>query len=262
MTMQHYWGKYRAFVADNQDPEQRARLKLQIPAVLGDADSDWALPCLPFGGSVGHGWYAVPEVGAQLWAEFEGGDLHRPIWVGTFWQQQGDAPTGEGQSHPEAAVRLLQTPSGHVLQFDDQQGAEKIRLHHCGGAELLIDEAGSVALTDGGGARVTLDAQSGKLVVEDANGNSLTLDSSGIRADDTNGNHIQMSSSGVTVKGAQVVIDGSFVSLGGAGGEPLIKGTSLLTMFNTHMHSTSLGPSGPPLVPLTPSVLSTKITTS
>ncbi len=29
-----YYGKYRAFVADNEDPETRGRCKLTIPSVL------------------------------------------------------------------------------------------------------------------------------------------------------------------------------------------------------------------------------------
>ena len=45
-----YYGKYRGFVTDNADPEQRGRLKVRVPSVLGDAETGWALPCLPFGG--------------------------------------------------------------------------------------------------------------------------------------------------------------------------------------------------------------------
>ena len=44
-----YYGKYRGFVMDNRDPEKRGRLKLKVPTVLGNQDTGWALPCLPFG---------------------------------------------------------------------------------------------------------------------------------------------------------------------------------------------------------------------
>ena len=108
------YGKFRAVVTDNQDPEKRGRLRLRIPSVLGDQESDWALPCLPFGGGTGgrFGLFLVPEVDAQVWMEFEEGDPDRPIWTGTFWQQQSDVP--EDAVRDEPTTRLLQTPSGHI----------------------------------------------------------------------------------------------------------------------------------------------------
>ena len=46
-----FYGKYRAFVEDNTDPE-KGRLRLTIPSVLGpDVASGWALPCAPYGGA-------------------------------------------------------------------------------------------------------------------------------------------------------------------------------------------------------------------
>ena len=59
---------------------------------------------------------------------------------------------------------------------------------------------------------------------------------------------------------AVVNIEGSQVTVAGAGGEPMIKGTTFLSMFNSHTHVTGVGPSGPPVPPLTPAVLTTKST--
>jgi uncharacterized protein involved in type VI secretion and phage assembly len=254
------YGKFRAFVSDNRDPDKRGRLKLRIPSVLGDDESDWALPCLPFGGGAGWGLFLVPEAGAQVWAEFEEGDIHRPLWVGAFWQQRDDVPQDAAKAYP--ATRLVQTPGGHVLQFDDESGKERLRLHHPKGAELTVDEKGTVALTDAKGAKLTLDADAGKVVIEDANGNTLSMSAAGTTVEDANGNKVEMAASGVTVKGQQVVVQGTQVMLGGMGGEPVIKGTSFLTLFATHMHPTAMGPSGPPVPQGETSVLSTKVMTS
>ena len=60
--------------------------------MLGDEETDWALPCLPFGGPPASGCSSFPESDAQIWVEFEEGEIPRPIWVGTFWQKKGDAP--------------------------------------------------------------------------------------------------------------------------------------------------------------------------
>jgi Type VI secretion system/phage-baseplate injector OB domain len=254
------YGKYRGFVADNEDPQKRARLKLRVPSVLGDEESDWALPCLPFGGAAGQGFFSVPEVNAQVWVEFEEGDVHRPLWVGTFWMAQADVPSAAAISPP--TTRLFVTPKGHTLQFDDKDDEEQILLRHPKEATLVIDKDGSVALTDAKGAKLTLDAAGEEVLIEDSSGNKLTMSSSGIVAEDANGNKIEMASSGINVKGQQIVIEGSQVMLGGQGGEPVIKGTSFLSLFATHMHPTGMGPSGPPIPQGEMSSLSSKVMAS
>lgn len=256
-----YYGKYRGIVTDNQDPQMRARLRLRVPSVLGDQETGWALPCLPFGGLADQGLFLVPEPDAQVWVEFEEGDLNRPIWTGTFWQQDGDPPEEAAKDTP--TTRMLKTPSGHILQLDDESGAEQIRVAHPQGAELVIDPDGTITVKDAGDNTLTLDA-GGEVVLEDANGNTLTLNSSGIVLEDASGNKIEMAASGVTVKGQQIVVEGSLVSLGGQGGEPVIKGSTFLSLFATHIHTASPtgGPTTPPIPQGEASSLSTKVLTS
>ncbi|MFO1434526.1 MAG: phage baseplate assembly protein V [Candidatus Competibacteraceae bacterium] len=257
---QRRYGKFRGVVSDNRDPEKRGRLKLRVPSVLDQEETDWALPCLPYGGGAGYGLFLVPPPGAQVWVEFEEGDLHRPLWTGTCWQQTGDVPTDAAKSPPTA--HLLQTPAGHLVQLDDENGARQLRLHHAGGAELLIDNDGIVTLTDSNGATVTLDAKASAVVVADANGNRLTLNSSGITVADANGNKLELAAAGITVQGQQIVVQGSQVLLGGQGGEPLIKGTSFLSLFATHVHPTPWGPTSPPIPQGEMSALSTAVMTT
>ncbi len=255
-----YFGKYRGFVIDNNDPEQRGRLRLRVPSVLGDAQSGWALPSLPFGGLADQGLFMVPEPGAQVWVEFEAGNVDLPIWTGTFWQAAGDSPAEAAKSPP--TTRVFKTPAGHTLQFDDESGAEKFRLFHPAGTEMKVDEKGTVAVSDARGNSLTLDADAGKILLEDANGNSITMASSDTTIDDANGNRIEMSAAGITVKGTQVVVEGQTVMLAGQGGEPIIKGQSFLTLFATHVHPSAMGPTGPPVPQGEMSTLSMKVLTS
>ncbi len=257
---QKRYGKYRGFVTDNKDPEKRGRLKLRIPSVLGVEESDWALPCLPFGGLADQGFFTVPQADSQVWVEFEEGDVQRPIWTGTFWQQEADVPAEAALQEP--TTRLLKTPSGHILQFDDEDGKERLSLHHQSGSEISFDEKGSITVTDANGAVLTLDAENNELTVTDTNGNTLKMSSSGTSIVDANGNKIDMAASGITLEGQQIVIKGSQVMLGGTGGEPVIKGQSFLTLFATHVHPTGVGPSGPPVPQGEMSTLSTKVLTS
>lgn len=256
-----YFGKYRGFVKDNDDPEQRGRLRLSVPSVLGEALTGWALPCLPFGGLADQGLFMVPEIDARVWVEFEAGNLNQPIWTGTFWQQSGDAP-GEAAVSPPT-TRVFKTPAGHVLQFDDAQGQEAFHLIHPAGAQTSVDEKGTVVITDARDNTLTLDADSGEIVLEDGHGNTLLMNSGGTTVEDSNGARIEMAAAGVTIKAAKVVVDGGQVMLGGSGGEPIIKGQSFLTLFATHIH-TSGGPGSPTTPPIPQgemSSLSTKVLT-
>jgi uncharacterized protein involved in type VI secretion and phage assembly len=256
-----YYGKYRGFVVDVEDPEKRGRVRVTVPSVLGSEETAWALPCIPYGGGAGYGLFAVPPVESQVWVEFEEGELSQPIWSGTFWQAQGDPPE-EATAGEKPTAHVFKTPGKHILVMDDETDKEKLRLVHPTGSELSIDEKGIITLTDSGGAKVTLDPDGGTLSVEDANGNSIHMTSSGTTVEDANGNKIEMAAAGITVDAKKVVLKGSTVMLGGEGGEPIIKGQSFLQLFMTHMHPTAMGPSGPPIPQGEMSTLSTKVLTS
>lgn len=259
-VQQRVYGKYRGFVVDNQDPETRGRLRLRIPALLAEEVTGWALPCLPFGGLADQGMFMIPEIDAQVWVEFEAGDLSQPIWTGTFWQQSSDTPAEAAIDPP--TTRLLKTPSGILFQCDDAEGEERILLKHPTEAQVEIDKNGTITLTDANGSTLTLEAEAGEVVIEDANGNMMTMNSSGTTLEDSNGNKVEMVASGITVKGQQIVVEGTQVMLAGQGGEPVIKGTSFLTLFATHVHPSAMGPTGPPVPQGEMSSLSSKVTSA
>ncbi|MCB4768052.1 phage baseplate assembly protein V [Ancylobacter sp. Lp-2] len=257
-----YYGKYRAFVSDNADPEKLGRCRLVVPSVLGETTTNWALPCTPYGGAANIGFLAVPPVGAQVIAEFMEGDVSSPLWTGTFWRKADELPE-EFAANSEPSAKVLRTESGHVLLLEDKSGDEKITLKSSAEAVVEMISDGSVSITDSGGATVTLDANTSEIRIEDANGNSCVLSASGMTFKDPSGNEITTEAGGITVKApATVTIQGASVAVGGSGGEPLIKGTSFLAAFNAHTHLCSApgSPSGPPVPPLTPSSLTTKST--
>ena len=110
---------------------------------------------------------------------------------------------------------------------------------------------------------MSLDAAASEVKVEDASGNSILLSATGITCKDASGNEISTAGAGVTVKtGAVVTIEGSQVAIAGSGGEPLVKGATFLGLFNAHVHTCTApgSPTSPPMVPLTPGVLTTKST--
>jgi hypothetical protein len=79
-----FFGKYRGKVENNIDPMMLGRVQVSVPSVLGAGSLSWAMPCVPYAGS-GVGFFMIPPNGANLWVEFEGGDIDYPIWSGCFW---------------------------------------------------------------------------------------------------------------------------------------------------------------------------------
>jgi len=255
-----YWGKYRGFVSDPDDPEKRGRVRLLVPSVLGETVSQWAEPAFPYGGGKGFGWVAVPPKDSAVFVEFIEGDASAPVWSGTFWRKQDEV----AEDHKGQETKVMRTESGHRLVFDDTKDDEKIILHSAADAVAELNSDGSIEFTDSGGAHVTIDASKGEIQVEDANGNSIVLSSSGIAWTDGSGNKIETTAGGIEVKGTTINIEGSSVSVGGPGGEPLIKGQTFMALFNAHTHNCTApgAPSGPPLAPLTPAALTVKTVAS
>ena len=74
---------YRGIVVENDDPENKRRLKLQIPQVLNSAITEWAWPVEPSNLEL-----ESPEIGQGVWVMFEGGDPNFPVWLGSFGESK------------------------------------------------------------------------------------------------------------------------------------------------------------------------------
>ncbi|MEM7155280.1 MAG: phage baseplate assembly protein V [Myxococcota bacterium] len=107
-TGPRHFGKYRGTVIDNIDPTQQARLLCIVPAFSGMKLS-WALPCVPYAGPE-VGFFAIPPIGANVWVEFEGGNLDFPIWSGCFWEKGELPPEVELSPEDPALVKVWKTP--------------------------------------------------------------------------------------------------------------------------------------------------------
>src|SRR5262249_9297290 len=126
-----YHGKYRGSVTDVDD--QTMRIKAKVPAVLGTQASGWALPCVPYAGKeVGIAF--LPEVGAGVWIEFEGGDVSMPIWTGCYWRD------GEYPADAKSNVKVIVTAAKHKLIFDD--GGSTITISDDAGNKITLDSNG------------------------------------------------------------------------------------------------------------------------
>jgi uncharacterized protein involved in type VI secretion and phage assembly len=257
-----FYGKYRAYVVDNADPEQLGRLKVSVPSVLGQDIAVWAFPCLPYGGSAGHGWWFIPEIDAGVWVEFEEGDPEFPIWVGTFWSKPGgesEVPkpnsadgSEEGSVQDPPTRKIIKSTKGHTIQFEDADGDEMVTIVEAANNHVITMDKDGIKITDGtNGHEVVLD-KDGIKTTDGANGHEVVLANSGITVTDgVNNNEIAMEGSGVTIK------SGANINIGDGAAEPLVLGNALnmvlsqfLIMLNTHMHTGNMGAPTPIVAPL------------
>jgi len=122
--MEKYFGKYRGKVANNIDPMQLGRVQVTAPSILGDGRLSWAMPCAPYAGAQ-VGFFAIPPVNANIWVEFEGGNIDYPIWSGCFWGM-GEFPLAAAPG-ANPMIKVLKTES-MALILSDVPGAGEATL--------------------------------------------------------------------------------------------------------------------------------------
>ena len=145
---QSFFGKYRGWVTNNVDPDNRGRLQVEVPAVLGEGRLSWAMPCVPFAGPK-IGFFALPPIGADVWVEFESGDPNFPIWSGCFWGEKKDVPDSA-----RPGTTILKTPGATII-IDDTPNANRLAIETVAGMKLVFDNQG-IKIDNGQGGTITL----------------------------------------------------------------------------------------------------------
>lgn len=115
LIVNRHFGKFRGIVKNNNDPDNRGRLKVSVPGLLPEIEI-WAMPCMPFGGK-GMGIFMIPDNETGVWVEFEGGNPSKPIWTGCYWTDD-ESPKDNKTQEPK--VRLIRSEKGLTISLDDQ----------------------------------------------------------------------------------------------------------------------------------------------
>jgi len=157
---QKFYGKFRGTVINNVDPEQRGRMMLMVPDVLGEIPSSWAEPCVPLAGPTGPpmGVYLVPPIGAGVWVEFEHGDPSYPIWSGCRWGSQSDIPPLALAGNPADPNIVMQSLLQNVIMISDlppSPATGGIILKSTTGAMIVVNDSG-IYIQNGKGASITM----------------------------------------------------------------------------------------------------------
>lgn len=126
-------------VTNNQDPDKLGRVRVVFPNFSSAGESAWARVATPFAGK-GFGLYGLPEVGDEVLVLFENHDVDSPYVIGTLWH--ADALPPGNNSDGKNNLRVLRSRSGHLIQLDDSEGAERIVIRDkTGKNEIVVDSA-------------------------------------------------------------------------------------------------------------------------
>jgi hypothetical protein len=192
---------YSGVVKDNRDEENLGRVKVSVPAILPPDELVTARPALPYG------HFFVPENETTVWVQFEGGDPGLPLWTGVQ-VVPGKVPEPAKADLPQR--RVVTTPAGHVLLFDDRKGQETV--------EITVGQRKHVLTLDGAGVTLT----------DGVNGHSITLGAGGVVAKHKNGAKVELTAGSVSVDGGTgtVAVTGQAVQVTGKAVE--VKGDAVL----------------------------------
>ena len=121
----------------------------------------------------------LPEVNDEVLVAFEQGDFDHPFIVGFLWNGV-DIPPDNGIN---ASVRRIKTVSGHIIDFDDNEGKEKIVIKTQGGHQIeMSDESKFIKIKSNGGQEILLDDQSPLIKMSNSR-NTITMHKTGITID-------------------------------------------------------------------------------
>ena len=207
-----YFGKYSAVVKDNSDAQKLGTVKVSVPTLFPENELMDARAALPFG------WFFIPENEAPVWVEFEGGDSTLPLWTG-MQSLSGKYPSELDLDPPQK--RALKTAAGHLILFDDKSGEELIRIVEAAHShEILLDQNG-IKVTDGvNNQTLTFDSSGVKASLQ--SGASVTITSSGITVDAGSGS-LTLKGTSIELQGTSINLNGSSVKLGSAAALPVIR---------------------------------------
>ena len=165
-----YYGVVTGRVINMLDPLALGRVQVQLPFIDSVDLSPWARVAVPMAGPL-HGTYFIPNIGEEVLVAFEHGDFDHPFIVGFLWNGVDTPPESDPKN------RVMVTPGGHTLRFEDGDGAKKVIVKSSNGHQIILDDAGTtvvVQLKGGGSINMTQDS----LVLQ--HGHTITITAQGI----------------------------------------------------------------------------------
>ena len=139
-------------VTNNQDPDGRFRVKVELKYYFQGEESDWLRIAMPLAGPE-MGMYMLPEVHDEVLVSFLNGDPNSAIVIGClfngkdkFPQKIKTTPDNKELAIPNSEqggknnYRFFHSRSGHTLMFSDEEGKCHVSMRTMSGNEFVMDD--------------------------------------------------------------------------------------------------------------------------
>ncbi len=127
-----------AVVKENNDPEKMGRVRVQFKWQKGNEMTPWIRQSTNYA-SGDRGVYFVPEIGDEVYIDFEQGHPDRPYMTGAKYHSNAKPEFFD----PENNIKSIKTRSGHTILFTDTAEGESITIKDKNGNQILIDTVGN-----------------------------------------------------------------------------------------------------------------------
>jgi len=117
-------------VTNNSDPDNLGRVKVKIPTLSEDEDTDWARLVLPASGKE-RGFQWLPEVNDEVLVLFEYQDINRPLVIGGLWGQKNLLPVSSDEcvdSQGKVKKRQIVSRQGTKIVWSDDDSDTYIHI--------------------------------------------------------------------------------------------------------------------------------------
>jgi hypothetical protein len=123
-SMGHHDSLVLGIVTNNKDPENRWRVKVKLPGLSEDDESQWA-PVVSVGAGQERGVAFMPEVSDVVVVGFERGDTRRPLVLGGVYTSKANALPVDLDAGKKVMKRSLSSRTGHLIEFGDGPDGDK-----------------------------------------------------------------------------------------------------------------------------------------
>lgn len=196
-----FYGMVVGIVTNNQDPDEMHRVKVQFPWLDPGYESNWARVVSPMAGN-NRGVYFLPEVGDEVVAAFQHGNIDHPYVLGSVWNGKDVAP--ESNRDKENNMRSIRSRSGHLVRLNDTAGGEAIEIVDKTGKNKIVIKTSDNSVTVEARGDITIHSVTGKLSLSAANGIEMTSNA---------GVEIKATTSMDLKAGAQMNVKGAMINL-------------------------------------------------
>ena len=173
---------------------RQGRVKVRYKSMEDKLKSPWAYIAAPMSGK-GRGALFMPEKGDEVLVCYGDGAFARPYVVGFLWNGEQTSPEKEAQN------RVIVTPGGHQLRFEDKDGDKRIVLKTKGEHRLAMDDKSkSATLESTGHHKLEILDDDGKVVLTTQSGGKVTLENSGKATIEASQNIITLGPDGITIE--------------------------------------------------------------